>query len=63
MKYALVLMLTLFAPALAMAKGECEQDKQKFCAEVVKAQGNVGACLDEHKAEVSDACKKRLGSK
>ena len=38
-----------------MAEGECQQDRQKFCK--VETKANVGACLDQHMAELSEACK------
>ena len=42
-------------PVTALAEGECQQDRQKFCK--VEAKANVGACLDQHMAELSEACK------
>src|SRR4029077_8023919 len=42
-------------PVTAMAEGECQQDRQKFCE--VETKANVGACLDRHMAELSEACK------
>jgi hypothetical protein len=53
MKYLMALMIALLVPTAAMAKGECKADKQKFC----KDAAHVGACLDQHKAELSEACK------
>ena len=53
MKYLMALMIALLVPTAAMAKGECKADKQKFC----KNAAHVGACLDQHKAELSEACK------
>ena len=38
-----------------MAEGECQQDRQKFCKNETRA--NVGACLDQHTDELSEACK------
>ena len=46
---------TLVIPVTAMAEGECQQDRQKFCNTETKA--TVGACLDEHMAELSEVCK------
>lgn len=63
MKYAMALIIALFIPATAMAKGECAEEQQKFCADVIEAKGDVGACLEQHKAEVSEACKARLEGK
>ncbi len=44
---------TLVIPV--MAEGECQQDRQTFCKNETRA--NVGACLDQHKDELSEACK------
>ena len=49
------LAVTLAIPVTAMAEGECQQDRQKFCKNETRA--NVGACLDQHMAELSEACK------
>ena len=46
---------TLAIPATAMAEGECQQDRQKFCKNETRA--NIGACLDQHTDELSEACK------
>jgi len=47
------LIIALLVPTAAMAKGECKEDVLKFC----KDAAHLGACLDEHKAELSEACK------
>ena len=46
---------TLAIPVTAMAEGECQQDRQTFCKNETRA--NVGACLDQHTVELSEACK------
>ena len=53
MKHLMVVIVALLVPATAMAKGECKEDALKFCKDAV----HIGACLDEHKAELSEACK------
>jgi len=63
MNHLVALIIALLIPAAAMAKGECQEDSQKFCKDVIDAKGDVGACLDQHKAEVSDTCKARLEGK
>ena len=55
MKHLIVVMIALLIPAAAMAKGACGDDRQKFC----KHAAHVGACLDQHMAELSEACKAR----
>jgi hypothetical protein len=59
----IALIIALLAPATAMAKADCAADKEKYCKEVVEARGKVGACLNEHKAELSESCKARLEAK
>ena len=63
MKYLVALLLALLVPTAAIAKGECKQDRQKFCKEVIEAKGGVGACLDQHMAELSEACKTQRRAK
>jgi hypothetical protein len=55
MKHLVVLIIALLIPAAAMAEGECQGDRQKFCKDMAKSE--VGACLDKHAAELSEACK------
>lgn len=62
MRLLVALMIALLVPAAAMA-GDCTDDKEKFCKEVVEAKGKVGACLKEHKAELSESCKAKLDGK
>jgi hypothetical protein len=57
MKYLMALIIALLVPTAAFAKGECKEDKQKFCKDTIKAKGDVGACLKQHEAELSEACK------
>src|SRR5262249_5903110 len=54
-KHLMVAIIALLIPITAMAEGECQQDRQKFCKDETKA--NVGACLDQHMGELSEACK------
>jgi len=53
MKHLMVVIIALLIPAIAMAKGPCKEDKEKFC----KDAAHLGACLDQHMAELSEACK------
>ena len=55
----MVAIIALLVPAAAMAKGECKADKKKFCADVTEKTG-ISACLDQHMAELSQACKTEL---
>jgi hypothetical protein len=63
MKYASVLMIALLVPTAAMAARECKEDKLKFCKDVVEAKGDVAACLEQHKSELSEACRTKRGGK
>ena len=54
-KHLMVAIIALLIPITAMAEGECQQDRQKFCKDETKA--NVGACLDQHMGELSEACR------
>ena len=63
MRHLVALMIVLLVPAEAMAKADCAEDKEKFCKEVIAAKGKVGACLKEHKAELSESCKAKLEAK
>jgi|SoiMethySBSTD1v2_1073268.scaffolds.fasta_scaffold3580997_1 hypothetical protein len=59
MKHLIVLIIALLIPAAAMAKGSCKEDKQKFCKDAT----HVVPCLDQHKAELGEACKAHLKAK
>ena len=63
MKYLMALFITLLVPTAAVAKGECKEDRQKFCKDVIEAKGDVGACLNQHMTELSEACKTQLEAK
>ena len=62
MRLLVALLVALLVPAASMA-GDCANDKEKFCKEVIAAKGKVGACLKEHKAELSESCKAKLDGK
>ena len=55
MKHFVVLIIALLISTAAMAAGECQSDRQKFCKDVAKS--DLGACFDKHAAELSEACK------
>jgi hypothetical protein len=63
MKYLMVVIIALLIPAAAMAKGECKEDKQKFCKDVIEANGDPEACMKQHEAELSDPCKEAREAK
>jgi hypothetical protein len=47
--------MALLIPTAAMAKGECKEDKKKFCEGLEKKE--LQACMEKHAAELSAACK------
>jgi hypothetical protein len=55
MKHRMLVLVALLIPTAAMAKGECKPDVEKFCEG--KGTDQVGACLEQHQAELSEACK------
>ena len=48
--------------AKGLLKGACSADVQKFCADTPKGKGQVRACLEAHKGEVSDTCKAAMAA-
>jgi hypothetical protein len=61
MKYLLTLLFVLLIPTAALAKGECKEERKKFCAGLEKKE--VWTCLRKHEAELGDPCKTKLGAK
>ena len=55
MKRLMVLIIALLISSAAIAEGECQADRQKFCKDVAKS--DLVACFDKHAAELSEACK------
>ena len=54
-------MTLLLALLLAQAaQHPCVDDAKRLCPGVQAGQGRIAACLKEHKAEMSDACKARI---
>jgi hypothetical protein len=56
-KHIAIVTMALLIPTAAMAAGECKEDRQKFCGDVIAGKGGVKACMKQHEAELSDACK------
>ena len=59
MKYLLILLVVLMMPTATLAKGECKEEKKKFCAGDVEKK-ELWACLGKHEAEVGAPCKTKL---
>ena len=58
MKYLLTLFIVLLIPSAAFARGECKEERQKFCAGVERP--HLRACLTKHEAQLGAPCKSRL---
>ena len=58
MKYLLTLFIILVIPTAALAKGECREERKKFCPELEKKE--LWTCLSERKAELGAPCKMKL---
>ncbi|MGA7371023.1 MAG: cysteine rich repeat-containing protein [Methyloceanibacter sp.] len=51
-QYLMTLIVALLVPTAALAKGEREDDVQKFCKDVAGEKGAVGACLQQHERQL-----------
>lgn len=47
-------------PAASAVAEACRADVQKLCAGIEPGEGRIGACMKEHKSELSRPCKKEL---
>ena len=62
----LVLAGVVLAPDIAqIARGQlaaCRADRERFCQDVQFGGGRVLRCLEQHTADLSDGCRRALGS-
>jgi hypothetical protein len=58
MRYLIMLFIILLIPTGSFAKGECKEERKKFCQGVEKAEHMD--CLKKHQAELSAQCKTGL---
>ena len=58
MKYLLTFLMVLLIPTAALAKGECKEERKKFCAGMVKKQ--LWHCLSKHEAELGAPSKTKI---
>jgi hypothetical protein len=58
MKHLLTLLIVLLIPTAALAKGECRDERKKFCAGMVKKQ--LWDCLSKHEAGLGAPCKTKI---
>ena len=54
--YQAARVLEQLATAVAYVASQCETDIETHCRDVAMGEGRILMCLDENKAEVSDAC-------
>ena len=57
----LIVFELLVSTAAFATVSPCTSDRLKFCKDVKAAPEDVRACLLQHKDELSEACKARLG--
>ena len=54
----LIIIGTIFGPAASAAdQNPCSADIAKFCRDIKPGQAALMECLEEHEAQLSDACK------
>ncbi len=54
--YQAAAVLEQLATAVAYVASQCETDIETHCRDVAMGEGRILMCLNENKAEVSDAC-------
>jgi hypothetical protein len=52
----IALIIAIVIPTAVVAKGECDGDMKKFCKDIDN-RPEMTACLKQHEAELSPACK------
>ena len=52
--------LERFVAALTYVANECEDDLEKYCANIQPGQGRLLACLDKNKKKIQKRCKQAL---
>ncbi len=55
--YDAAVQLERFVAALTYVANECEDDLEKYCANIMPGQGRLLDCLDKNKKKVSKRCK------
>jgi hypothetical protein len=61
MRYVIALLIALLIPTAALAKGECKEEKKKFCAGLEKKE--LWPCLSKHEAELGESCRSIVKAK
>lgn len=58
-----ILTAALIGVTSISAKGECQADRQKFCAKVMKGDHKgMWTCIKSHEAELSEGCKNHISA-
>lgn len=58
--YDAAVQLERFVAALTYVANECEDDLDKYCANIKPGQGQLLDCLDKNKKKLQDRCKQAL---
>ncbi|MGH7829002.1 MAG: hypothetical protein ACREP8_02380 [Candidatus Binatia bacterium] len=53
-------LLTLTAPSLSLALGECREDRKKFCPDAGLNEDKIKSCLRENYRNLSEPCKQMI---
>jgi len=60
-KYMIFAIAALIGASAISAKGECREDREKLCANVIKGNHKgMWQCMKEHEAELSEGCKNHI---
>jgi len=57
MRSAIVGLVASFAASALAADHPCQQDAERLCKGVEPGQGRIVKCLQQHEADLSDACR------
>ena len=58
--YDAAVQLERFVAALTYVANECDEDMDKFCANVAIGEGRILKCLDENASKISERCTQAL---
>ena len=58
--YDAAVQLERFVAALSYVANECDEDLEKFCADIEGGEGRVLKCLDENSSKINKRCTQAL---
>ena len=58
--YDAAVQLERFVAALSYVANECDEDLEKFCANIEVGEGRVLKCLDENSSKINERCSQAL---